>query len=244
LEDGSYDGLAFGAEFCHRLLPGRNEVLETAARCRSLGIGFSLVTPVLREGAFDETTAWLESVAQELGETEWVVNDWGLLLWGRERGLPLLPVAGRLMSRQRRGPRTLELVRSATPAEGEALKGSVWDDRRVSSLLEELGVVRVELDALLQGVRRPSLGPGVALSLCGPWLPVTVAPSCAWSVDPMRCPTTCREHSPIEQRTEEDPHPLWSRGNTLFVRGDDSSPAVLAAALGADRLVWAQEIPG
>ncbi len=51
-------------------------------------------------------------------------------------------------------------------------------------------------------------------------------------------------HAALVQQTREEPHPLWSRGGTLFVRSDANPPVVVAAYLGADRLVWAEEIPG
>ncbi len=244
LDRGGYQGLAFGAEFCPRRLPPPAHVREALARCRDRGLGFSLVTPVVRQGAFDGVAAWLEGLVSGLGDGEWVANDWGLLAWARERGLPGAPVAGRLLGRQRRDPRLLGLLPSATPGEAEALRGSAWDDPETSALLLGLGVRRVELDLLFQGVRRPSLPPGVALSLCGPWLPVTLTPSCAWSEDPLRCPRACADEAPLGQTTAEDPHPLWSRGNALFARLLDQPAARGVASLGADRLVWAEELPG
>lgn len=212
--------------------------------CRARGLGFSLVTPLVRQGAFDRVAAWLAAVAPELGDGEWVANDWGLLAWAQERGLAASPVAGRLLGRQRRDPRLLGLLPSATPEEAQALRGSAWDDPETAGLLGEWGIRRVELDLLFQGVRRPNLPPGVALSLCGPWLPVTVTPSCPWSQDPLRCPQSCTGEEPLGQVSAEDPHPLWSRGNTLFARLLEEPAARGVAALGADRLVWAEELPG
>ncbi|MHB8763548.1 MAG: hypothetical protein ACYDA8_04290, partial [Deferrisomatales bacterium] len=86
LETEAYEGLAFGAEFCHRRLPDRDAVLGAAARCRARGLGFSLVTPVLREAAFDAVAGWLEALAPEHGGGGWVGNDWGLLEWAPDPG--------------------------------------------------------------------------------------------------------------------------------------------------------------
>ena len=81
LESGRYDGLQFGAEFCHRRLPSPAEVRDAAALCRGLGIGFAVVTPAVREGAFDGVSTWLLEVSQGAAGAEWTSNDWGLLAW-------------------------------------------------------------------------------------------------------------------------------------------------------------------
>lgn len=244
LSTGAYGGLQFGAEFCHRRLPSPSRVRQARDLCRREGLGFSLVTPLVREGAFAAVTAWLAGLAADLAGDEWVANDWGLLAWAREQGLPLRASAGRLLGRQRRDPRVLRMIEAGTPEDAETLRGSLWDDPVTVRWLAGLGVERVELDLLAQGVRRPSLPPSIALSLCGPWLPVTLSPSCPWSSDPLGCSGPCCGAEPVLLRSSEDPHPLWSRGNTLFLRLEVSPCSEAVATVGADRLVWAEEVPG
>ncbi len=242
--DAAYGGVAFGAEFCACRLPALDEVRKATASCAARGVAFTLVTPVVRQAAFADVARWLEAAAAFLAGGEWVANDWGLLEWARHRGLPLRPVAGRLLGRQRRGPRVLDLLRDAAPADRSALQGSAWDDGETAGLLAEFGIARVELDLLLQGVRVPKLPAGVQVSLCGPWLPVTLSPSCPWTADPIRCARPCRNHPAAVLRNEQNPVPLWSRGNALFVRLKGSPDEEALARLGADRLVWSPEIPG
>lgn len=243
--EGSWEGLSFGAEFCPRRLPAPEEVAEAAALCAARGAAFSLVTPVVRQAAFERTALWLEELARLLPGGEWVANDWGLLEWARDRGLGLRAVAGRLLGRQRRDARAADLASEAGLQDRSALRGSLWDDPDSASLLAAFDVARVELDLLLQGVRAPALPPGVKLSVCGPWLPVTLSPSCPWTSDPVRCARPCREHPAAVLRNEESAVPLWSRGNALFVRVDGPPPGeAVLAGLGADRLVWSPEIPG
>ncbi|MBI5014531.1 MAG: hypothetical protein HZB55_03455 [Deltaproteobacteria bacterium] len=244
LARGGYGGVELGAEFCHRRLPSVRQVREARNLCRSEGRAFSLVTPIVREGAFDAVAAWLAEVAAHLCGDEWVTNDWGLLAWALEQRLPLRPALGRLLGRQRRDARALAMQRAGSDEEANALRGSLWDDPVTAGWVASLGVERVELDLLLQGTRRPSLPDGVFLSLCGPWLPVTLSPSCPWSADPLGCAGPCKGAEPVLLRTAEEPHPLWSRGNTLFVRRDDAPGAAEVESLGADRLVWAEDVPG
>ncbi len=242
--DASYGGVAFGAEFCTCRLPGAGEVEDAIALCASRKLAFTLVTPVVRQAVFADVARWLEAFARRLPGAEWAANDWGLLEWARHRDLPLRPVAGRLLGRQRRGPRVLDLVRGAHALDRAALQGSAWDDPETAALLAEFGIARVELDLLLQGVRAPRLPEGVKVSLCGPWLPVTLSPSCPWTADPIHCPRPCREHPAAVLRNEENPVPLWSRGNALFVRCEGPPDEAALDRLGADRLVWSPEIPG
>jgi len=240
----AHAGLAYGAEFCAERLPRTEQVLEAAARCADQGLEFTLVTPVLREGALDRVTAWLTDLAPRLARAEWVANDWGLLAWARREGLPLRAVAGRLLGRQRRDPRVLQMVCSASPRDAQALRGSAWDDPEAASLLTEFRVVRVELDLLLQGVRFPSLPPGVALSLCAPWIPVTLSPSCPWAGQGPGCGRECRQSEAVRLQDEELDRPLFSHGNTLFARSDDLPAPWALVRLGVDRLVWSRAIPG
>jgi hypothetical protein len=244
LERSGYEGLALGAEFCPQRLPGHTDAVRAGARCRDRGLGFCLVTPVVREAAFDAVSRWLAALSRELPGTECTMNDWGLLHWVRQEGLPLALAAGRLLGRQRRDPRVVSMARTSPPEEASALRGGLWDDPVSVSLLHQLGVRRVELDLLLQGTRRPSLPQGVALSLCGPWIPVTFSPSCSWSADPLLCSRPCCDAEAVILRNEEDPYPLWSRGNALFARVEAGQAGAAANALGADRVVWSEAVPG
>lgn len=239
-----YEGLNLGAEFCDRRLPLPDEMKRASNLCKTLKKNLSIVTPVIREGAFERTCAWLEGVAKEAANAECVFNDWGLMLWMKDKKLPLRPIAGRLLGRQRRGPRSVSMTYSATPEEASCIRGSAWDDPEVIDLLTEMGVHRVELDMLLQGTRRPALPSGMSLSLCGPWLPVTLAPACPWSNNPLACPNTCLKYPKVEAINKNDPYPLWSRGNATFVNYGPMPGASLAVSAGADRIIWSEELPG
>lgn len=245
LDAGTYEGLAFGAEFCARRLPTRAEVREAVALCAGRGLGFSLVTPLLRQAAFAGAARWLSGLAAACGPLECVFNDWGLLHWARAERLPLRPVAGRLLGHQRRDPRVLALqARARSPEEADARRGSLWDDPRSVAFAVSLGVERLELDWLPQGIRAPALTPSLGLSLCAPWLPVTWTPACPWTEEPVGCPACCAGETPVVLWNAEDPHPLWSRGNTLFAGNHRRPSPEQRGAVGADRLVWSEEIPG
>lgn len=238
LEGGGYAGVAFGAEFCACRLPELDDVAKARERCAELGISFSLMTPLTREAHFERVVRWLIQAADQGDEVSF--NDLGLL--HAFKTAAIRHTAGRLLSRQRRDHRVAGMI-DASPEDAAALRQSLWNDPETLASLAEMGVTRVELDALPWGAARPDLPPGMALTVCGPWAPVTLTPSCPWSTDPLDCPAPCAGASPVRQESDEDPAPLWSRGNTLFLKVEEDV-AAQAEALGADRLLWAESIPG
>ncbi|WP_459941415.1 hypothetical protein [Deferrisoma palaeochoriense] len=236
--------MAVGAEFCPRRLAAPGELAPYLRRWKSQGLGVQFVTPAVREGAFEAVWAWLRAALEVAPGAEVAFNDWGLWERARAEGLAFRGVAGRLLSRQRRGPRVLGMVAAAAPREARELRGSVWDEPEGVRLLEEFGAVGVELDLILPGLRVPALPGGVTLRVHAPWIPVTVALACPWTEAPLACDRPCRAAEPACLRNDEDPHPLWSRGNTLFLRRESEPPAAYLARLGAERLLWSPEIPG
>ncbi len=237
---GGWDGLYYGAEFCPRLLPDIDQVVRVQKECEARGIDFVLVTPLVRQGEFDRVWKWFASI-HEPG-LQWVANDWGMVVKGAEEGIGANMTAGRVMGRQRRGPRVGEMLAAGG---GEELRQSVWDDPATLELVKNLGAVRIELDALEWGGARPPLPPGMELALCGPWIPVTTSPSCPWAPgDPLECDGYCVGKSPVRLENDENPEPLWSKGNTLWARVDEDKVMAQAVELGADRLIWAEGITG
>ncbi len=217
---------------------------EAAGLCRSQGAGLQLVTPAVREGTADAAWAWLVAALESSPGAEVTFNDWGLWARAREAGLPLRGVAGRLLSRQRRGPRVAAMLDSASASGAEELRASLWDGPVGLALLSEHGAVGVELDLTPAGIQVPDLPEGVTLRVHAPWVPVTVSLACPWTEDPVRCGRPCLDHPEARLRNEEEPTPLWSRGNALFLRRDDEPTARYLVRLGADRLLWSPEIPG
>ncbi len=236
--------MVLGAELCPWRLPALEVLEEAAQRCRSFDRSLALTTPVIREGSFDRVWEWLLGAVERAPGAEVSFNDWGLWERARREALDLTPVAGRLLSRQQRGPRVLAMIPEVTVEEARALRGSVWSDPAVCEQILELGAVRAEMDLLLQGTDRPRLPDGLGLTVHAPWLPVTLSPSCPWTGSPLGCDRPCLAHPPVRLENGEAPVPLWSAGNALFVRFPYEPAPRVIAGLGADRVVWAGGIPG
>ncbi|TAL15654.1 hypothetical protein EPN96_11800 [bacterium] len=245
LDEPGYSGVNFGAEFCPMKLPSGEEVKKARILCAGRGLSFSLVTPLARQAHFPLVTSWLTELLVK-GE-EWVANDWGVLHFASGRGTANPVTAGRLLSRQRRDSRCLDMLLGASEEEARGISGSLWDDEDSVKLAVKLGVTRFELDPVFQGVHRPSLPEGAKVSICAPYFPATVALACPYSEnilkDPLGCGRVCRKYPPATVTNLQRPEPLYSSGNALFFLSGEAHAQKCAETAGADRLVWAKNIP-
>ena len=177
-----YDRLYLGSEFCVWRLPGERELRDALAAAAGRGIGFSLVTPFLDEPGLARTLDLVRALPAD-PSTEVVANDLGLVESLRAAGWQGTVVAGRLLTRQRRGP-GFQSFGDIPPAAVAALRGSALDAPAFVELLgSAYGVMRFELDDLVQGIAVPPLPAGVSLSLYRPYLLVTVTRNCPWTFD-------------------------------------------------------------
>jgi len=244
-----FDRLYLGSEFCVWRLPGERELEAALAAAARGGMGFSLVTPFLDEPGLERALSLVRALPEDPA-IEVVANDLGLLSSLRESGWRGTLVAGRLLTRQRRGP-GFQSFGDVPPAAAAALRGSALDAPAFVELLGSVyGVRRFELDDLVQGVRVPALPAGVSLSLYRPWLLVTATRNCPWIFDGRTwdrshgCPRPCRSQT-LRMTPVQDPaahngeRTLTLGGCAQFLehRSDNPPPT------GVDRIVWQPEVP-
>ena len=233
-----YQRLYFGAEFCSWAFPPLAQIEQALLACRAVDLGFTLVTPVLRESALAEMRRlFLALQPQLLPGDEVVISDFGALQLVRE----LLPqvelVLGRALSGQKRGPRIEGLTLSE-----EALayfRQGRWYSEEAVTLLAELGIARVELDNLLQGL--DPLPVALKGTLHTPYAMVTSSRNCPFHADKSgnRCGVSCGEV--FRLTTAQTQQPLLQAGNSQFLELK-SLPAELTP-LGIDRLVFHPQLP-
>lgn len=227
-----------GAEFCPWRLPTTAELRHALNRAHDWGCAFTLVTPVLIEPLREPLRAALvELLPALLPGDEVVISDWGALDLVRSLAPQATVVVGRVLSGQKRDARTVTLELSA--AQLAHFRQGSWYSAPAAELLQELGICRVELDNLLQGVA--ALPTGLCGSLHVPYAMVASSRNCPFrrpgSAAP--CPQPCGEIFTL--RTTETPVPLLQGGNTQFLR-NDRLPDNLAT-LGIDRIVEHLELP-
>jgi len=235
---GGYARLYFGAEFCPWMLPQPAAVVEACRAAHYWGWHFTLATPVLAEPVLPRLRTLLVALVDLVGAgDEVLISDWGALELVCEV-LPQLPIIlGRTLSGQKRGPRILDL--SLTAQQREYFQRGSWSGREASVLLSEMGIARVELDNLLQGLA--PLPAGLVGSLHYPYAMVTSSRNCPVCVERQTngCAARCGELFRLE--TDQTRVPLLQCGNTQFLQ-NPALPADLPT-LGIDRLVHHPFLP-
>jgi hypothetical protein len=241
---GGYDRLYVGSEFCAWRLPSPAELRQALAAAGERGMAFSLVTPFLDEPGLARALALVRALPAD-GPAEVVANDLGLLEAVRRAGWNGTLVAGRLLTRQRRGPGFQAPV-GASPGALAALRGSALDSPPFVGLLgEAYGVRRFEIDDLPQGVAVGDLPEGVRLSVYRPWILVTATRNCPWAFDGRRwrredgCPRPCRGGT-LRLEPEQGGRHLIMGGCAQFL---EVGTAPGYAGLAVDREVWQPEVP-
>ena len=227
-----------GAEFCPWRLPTTFALQRTLTWAHAQGRAFTLVTPVLIEPLLEPLRAILALLLPAFADDdEVVISDWGALELVRELRPEVPIVLGRVLSGQKRDPRTVALDLSVV--QREHFRQGSWYAEPAVELLVELGIRRVELDNLLQGVAP------LPRALCGslhvPYAMVASSRNCPFrrpgTAEP--CPQPCGELFTLT--SAETPVPLLQGGNTQFLR-NERLPDDLAA-LGIDRVVEHLELP-
>lgn len=234
-----HERLYFGPEFCQHLLPSSSELKEALNFARKKRLSFTLVTPfVTDEGLKKLIPLW--EVLKGWGKTEVVVNDWGVLSFLRENYPEFPLVLGRLLSKQKRGPRLLNIKDKIPREMWDHFQRSYLDLPLVQNFLSQRNIHRVELDNLLQGIKRD---PKIPASLYYPYAYVTTTRMCLTNAcdqrtQPLRSIFPCHKECSIYtfKLTHKDmPVILFIKGNTQFFKNEEI-PSNLSL-LGIDRLV-------
>ncbi|NLG64920.1 MAG: hypothetical protein GX537_04880 [Actinobacteria bacterium] len=258
--DALPDRLYFGHEFCQRRLPSARQLQTVYAWCEQHRLPLTFVTPPLTDAGLRQVEPLLDELESHRAEHEVVVGDFGLLaLLARERPA-LVPVLGRLLARQHRDPRLARLRGDGSlvmaggrlwqhlplpPDAAATYRSCPLDAPALQTLLAELGVRRVELDNVVQGLD-VSLPPTLVASLHVPWVCVTTSRRC--QADPATAPrpfdcliSSCRRGcgATYELTSPTLNTPLFKRGNTVFFRNDQLPAKADLAAARIDRLVTA-----
>ena len=227
-----------GAEFCPWRLPATCDLQSLLVWTHARGLAFTLVTPVLieplRATLGDLLAVLLPAFAP--GD-EVVISDWGALDLVRALRPEVTVVLGRVLSGQKRDPRTAGLPLGE--AQREHFRQGSWYAAPAVDLLQELGIRRVELDNLLQGLA--PLPAALRGTLHVPYAMVASSRNCPFcrpgSAEP--CPRPCGEVFTLV--SAEHPEPLLQGGNTQFLCVERLPDDLLA--LGIDRVVEHLELP-
>jgi hypothetical protein len=245
-----YDLIYFGNEFCQWLLPSVSELKSVTGFCKDNGKKLVLLTPWVTDSGLDKLHKLLDSYFGSGEDHEIVVNDLGVLkLISDEFEGRASITLGRLLSNQRRDPRTLPLKDIGSRELYEHYQHSSFDYQPVLDYFSRFNVNRVEIDNLFQGVIVPNDIKGVSFSMYYPYNYVTVTRNCAFcyeadnSVDPWNNKKSCMKRcvdTVLKLTCDEIEEPLYLKGTAIFVKNDkvdvkENEPV--------SRLVYCKEIP-
>ena len=244
--EGQFDRLYYGCEFCERLIPEEARLEHALAFAAERGMEFTFVSPFVTDQGAAELKPRLCWLADRRPHTEVVVNDWGVLHFVAEEGLALEPVLGRLLTKQKRGPRLMRVLDQVPANMVDHFRRSNVDVPVLRDFLSSKGIRRVELDNLLQGIARD---PAMPASLYYPYLYVSttrlcLSNSCDHRTRSLReifpCGKECQTYT-FNLTHRDMPVKLLLRGNTQFYLNDQLPDNL--DELGIDRLVFEPDIP-
>jgi hypothetical protein len=243
-----YSRLYFGIEFCQNLMPSKEELGRILKFVSENKIDFTFVTPYLTNEGMRKIKPLLSWMINGQPKAEIVINDWGLLRWICREYFDLDLVLGRLLTKQKRGPRILNLMGRVPDTVIRHFRQSNIDSLILSNFLISKQIKRVELDNLLQGISRPPHS--LKASLYIPFAYITTTRLCLLSAcedkvsKPLRaisgCNRECQRYT-FKLQHKHMPTDLFLKGNTQFFR-NECIPDNLND-FNIDRIVYEPEIP-
>lgn len=109
--DHKYSRLYYGNEFCERLIPSLQDLREIVGYIQKRRLYFSFVSPYVTNVGLGRLRVLFEFLRVENINCEVVINDWGVLNLVNHKYPNLAPVLGRLLTKQKRGPRLIKLLK-------------------------------------------------------------------------------------------------------------------------------------
>ncbi|MEW6202718.1 MAG: hypothetical protein AB1546_12125 [bacterium] len=142
---GEFDRIYFGVEFCERRIPSVHQLEKAISICREDGKPLTLVTPIVTDWGLKRLNPLFGRLMEYDEHAEVVVNEYGTLMFLREKFPSFKVVMGRVLIRQKKDPRVPlihdEKIRGY-------FSGSVLDSAYFCKFLHGQNTRRVELDNL------------------------------------------------------------------------------------------------
>ena len=245
LEQERFKRVYVGSEFCENGLWQGNHLEGLLKNIMGRSIPFTLITPFFSERGLEQFILSLEKIIGLfcVQTNEITCNDWGAILAIQER-FPNAAVtinAGRLLSGQKTDPRPKIGGRVLTPQAKRHFRESNLEHHGVISLLGSLGINRIEIGNLSQGISTKTLEEaGIKISVHYPYLALSTSKNCLvrGTVDGdnlgFHCPRYCDQMA-TEMRHPSFSFPIIACGQTRFI---SETGLENLQQKGVDRLIW------
>ncbi len=239
----NYNRLYFGNEFCQNNLIGLRKTREIVNLALDKGKKITFVTPFVTDNGLERIKRYFPIIPEG---SEIVINDYGLLKFladSNEDKFEL--VFGRLLSRQKRGPRIMQMKDKISRSAYRYFQGCNLGS--IDEFLLEKRIKRAEVDNTIQGLLVKTK---MKLSLYYPWVYVSTTRLCLLNgIDNLArkkiiiCP--CK-HECGKYILTSDSFPLrmYLKGVTQYYHNDKFSSGMLKLIKNGliDRVVWMPEM--
>lgn len=228
-----------GDEFCCNRLPKSEELRSLLQICKERGNQVTFLTPPLTDDEIERHSPLLDQLEETDSGAEVVFNDWGVLMFLKERYPRFELSAGRLLNKGFKDPRLPDAsdFSSLSIEAASLLDTSSFDQPQVQDKLLELGVTRIERDLLPYAEGPPTAIPGLETSIYFPFGYLAAGRVCWMSsfgqgvaerFVPLReCPRPCGR-APLGIKSDSFSTPVIQSGNALHYL---YTPPMLAAIL-------------
>lgn len=244
----NYSRIYFGAEFCEKLIPKKEELEKVLFFVKEKELEFTFIAPYLTEKGLKEIAPLLEFLSKKKPNSEVVFGDWGIVRKIKE--LNLIPAMGRILNRQYRDSRIKNITGKAPEKMILHYRKCAVDSKSMRAFLLSEKIERVELDNLLQGIETDLSESGISGSVYFPYIFVTTTRLClsnccdrldlAGRVGIFQCGKECQRYS-FELENKNLRAKLYLKGNTIFLKNDEIQQDIKKR--GINRIVYLPEIP-
>ena len=254
------DRVYFGNEFCEKLIPEINVLRDMYYFVKQQYKEFTFVTPFVTNKGINKLAALFDFLNKQ-GGAEVVFNDWGVFYLLKNSFCSLIPVMGRLLTKQRRDPRMMRILSGKQRAVvcrskkqkiimlpkkipdvlPELYKSSVINVPFFQRFLLSQGIKRVEIDNLVW-----DMDTNIPIELCVsvyfPYGYISTGRMC-WKVSLGygHCKRQCKKYY-FQIKHKSLPVPLYAIGNTIFYKSHKLDFERLSG-LGKIRIIYQKRLP-
>lgn len=254
------DRVYFGNEFCENLIPSFAMLKKWYFFAKAGKKEFTFVSPFVTNRGLKKLE-YLLAFLNEQRPAEIVFNDWGVFALVKNKFRGLIPVLGRLLTKQRRDPRMLKIFSGkqkfveSVKADKKCLllpkrapaglfrhhQASIINTVIFQEYLLSEGINRVEIDNLAWEMKVKT-NKKIGVSIYLPYGYITTSRMCGkLTLTYAACGKECKKYFfRLEDKTL--PVPFYGIGNTVFYASKVPSEGYLRK-LGIDRIVHQPRLP-
>jgi len=220
-----YDRIYFGSEFCERLIPTKEELIKVLNLVEKNNLEFTFMTSFVTDYGLDLLCPLFNELSKRMMNAEIIINDWGVWNYVKKNYNFSNLVLGRLLNKQKRGPRIMNFLKDLPQADLERFRECAVVVKIFRDFLIKKKFIRVELDNLLQGIKTDLAKTNLKGSLYYPYVYVSTTRHCLtnFSNDPVKshypgilpCKKQCKLIS-FSLKNKAMPVQIIIKGNTQY----------------------------